>query len=106
VLALDAAARGLGAAMLRSSMVEEELRAGRLVRPIRDSFELPLNFIRPGRLVRFVREGDPKPPEIGYFIVWPKHSRKAGRIAALRDWLVAEAAALAAEAWDRSSARR
>jgi LysR family glycine cleavage system transcriptional activator len=98
VLALDAVVRGLGAGMLRSSMVEEELRAGRLVRPIRDSFALPLNFIRPGRLVRFVREGDPEPPEIGYFLVWPKHSRKLARIHKLRDWLLAEAKALAAEA--------
>jgi LysR family glycine cleavage system transcriptional activator len=105
VLVLDAVARGLGAAMVRSSMVEEELRAGRLVRPIRDSFKLPLNFIRPGRLVRFVREGDPEPPEIGYFLVWPKQSRKQARIQMLRDWLVAEAAALAAEAaaWESSA---
>ncbi|HEX4736288.1 MAG TPA: LysR substrate-binding domain-containing protein [Allosphingosinicella sp.] len=98
ILVLDAVARGLGAAMVRASMVEEELRAGRLVRPIRDTLKLPLNFIRPGRVVRFVREGDPEPAEIGYFLVWPKHSRKQARIHALRDWLLAEAASLAAEA--------
>lgn len=94
VLVLDAVARGLGAAMVRSSMVGEELRAGRLVRPIQDSLKLPLNFIRPGRIVRFVREGDPEPAEIGYFLVWPKHSRKQARIDALRDWLVTEAEAV------------
>ena len=105
VLVLDAVARGLGAAMLRSSMVEEELRAGRLVRPVPDTLPLPLNFIRPGQLVRFVREADPEPPEIGYFLVWPKHSRKQARIRALREWLGAEASALAAEAaaWESSA---
>lgn len=103
VLVLDAVRRGLGAAMVRSSMVEEELRSGRLVRPLPDSFKLPLNFIRPGRLVRFVREGDPEPAEIGYFLVWPKQSRKQERIHALRDWLLTEAAALATEAETREN---
>jgi DNA-binding transcriptional LysR family regulator len=41
--------------------------------------------------VRFVRDGDPPPPDFGYFLVWPADSRKQRRIQALRDWLVAEA---------------
>jgi DNA-binding transcriptional LysR family regulator len=41
--------------------------------------------------VRFIRDGDPPPPDFGYFLVWPADSRKQRRIQALRDWLVAEA---------------
>jgi LysR family glycine cleavage system transcriptional activator len=90
LLVLDAVARGLGAALVRSTLVEEDVRAGRLVRPLPASIPLPTNFIRPGKLVRFVREGDPPPPEYGYFLVWRPDSRKQRRIQALRDWLMAE----------------
>jgi LysR family glycine cleavage system transcriptional activator len=98
LLVLDAVARGLGAALVRSTLVEEDVRAGRLVRPLRDSIPLPINFIRPGKLVRFVRKGDPPPPEFGYFLVWRPDSRKQRRIQALRDWLVAEARGFAPNA--------
>jgi LysR family glycine cleavage system transcriptional activator len=97
LLVLEAVGQGLGAALVRNSMVEEDLRAGRLVRPFRDSVPVPRNFIRPGQLVRFIRDGEPTPPEIGYFLVWPADSRKAERIIALRDWLAAEARMLAGE---------
>ena len=88
MLVLDAVLRGLGAALLRNSMVEENLRAGELTRPLDDSIILPRNFVRPGRLVRFVRESDGEPPELGYFLVWPRESQKRNRINALREWLV------------------
>jgi LysR family glycine cleavage system transcriptional activator len=97
VLVLDAVSRGLGAALVRYSMVAEDLRTGRLVRPVRDTVELPVNFIRPGRLVRPVRAGDAPPADIGYFLVWRADTRKLRRIHALRDWLLAEARAEAAE---------
>jgi len=90
LLVLDAVARGLGAALVRNTLVEQDVREGRLVRPLPDSIPLPINFIRPGKLVRFVRKGDPPPPEYGYFLVWRPDSRKQRRIHALRDWLVAE----------------
>jgi LysR family glycine cleavage system transcriptional activator len=92
LVTLDAVARGVGAALVRSSMVEEDLRLGRLVRPIPDSIPLPLNFIRAGELVRFVRSEEPAPPELGYFLAWPLESRKRMRIEKLRDWLVEAAA--------------
>ena len=91
LLALDAVYRGLGAALIRYSMVHEDLRAGRLVRPLPDFLPLPVNFIRPGQLVKPWREGDPLPPEIGYFVVWRPDNRKLRRIRVLCDWLVAEA---------------
>jgi LysR family glycine cleavage system transcriptional activator len=97
-LVRDAACRGMGAALARYSMVAEDLKAGRLVRPIRDSVALPVNFIRPGRLVRPVRDGDPPPADIGYFVVWRADNRKQRRIHALIDWLMAEARAMEAEA--------
>jgi LysR family glycine cleavage system transcriptional activator len=95
LVTLDAVGRGVGAALVRSSMVEEDLRLGKLVRPIADSIPMPLNFIRAGELVRFVRAEEPAPPELGYFLVWPLESRKRNRIELLRDWL-ADAAAQSA----------
>jgi LysR family glycine cleavage system transcriptional activator len=92
VLVLDAVSRGVGAALVRYSMVSDDLQTGRLVRPIRETVELPVNFIRPGRLVRAVQAGDAPPADIGYFFVWRADNRKLRRIHALRDWLVAEAA--------------
>jgi LysR family glycine cleavage system transcriptional activator len=98
LLVLDAVARGLGAALVRSTLVEEDVRGGRLVRPLPDSIPLPINFVRPGKLVRFVRDGDPPPPDFGYFLVWPADSRKQRRILALRDWLSAEVRAAGLDA--------
>ena len=51
-LAVDATLRGVGAALLRYSMVEDDLRSGRLVRPVPDVLPLPVNFIRGPQLVR------------------------------------------------------
>jgi len=92
LVTLDAVARGVGAALVRSSMVEEDVRLGKLVRPIPDSVPLPLNFIRAGQCVRFVRSEEPAPPELGYFLAWPLESRKRARIELLRDWLIEAAA--------------
>ena len=68
-LLLQAAARGLGVALARSSLVETDLREGRLVRPL---------------------EGE-APAEAGFHFVWREDSRKLRRILRLRDWLLAEA---------------
>ncbi|WP_374469256.1 transcriptional regulator GcvA [Phenylobacterium sp.] len=71
VMLLEAAAQGVGVALARSGLIEQDLRTGRLVRP----FELSV------------------PSELGFFIVWRPDSRKLTRIHALREWLLAEAAA-------------
>ena len=65
LVTLDAVARGLGAALARSSMVEEDVASGRLMRPIDDSIPLPLNFIRAGKVVRFFHAHEPTPAEFG-----------------------------------------
>jgi LysR family glycine cleavage system transcriptional activator len=70
-LLIDAAVQGLGVALARSGLAERDLREGRLVRAL------------PGELEA----------ELGYYFVWRADSRKLGRINALREWLVAEAAA-------------
>ncbi|MEW5684510.1 MAG: transcriptional regulator GcvA [Pseudomonadota bacterium] len=70
VMLLEAAAQGIGVALGRSGLVEQDLRSGRLVRPFEGGVA----------------------SELGFFIVWRSDSRKLGRIATLRDWLVAEAA--------------
>jgi LysR family glycine cleavage system transcriptional activator len=91
LLVVDAAMRGVGAALIRYSMVEDDLRAGRLVRPIADIVPLPVNFVRGEQLVRPAQEGDAVPPDYGYFVAWRPDNRKRRRIVALKDWLVAEA---------------
>ena len=70
VMLLEAAAQGLGVALGRSGLMEPYFQSGRLVRPL---------------------EGDVA-SGLGFFVVWRADSRKLARIAALRDWLVAEAA--------------
>jgi LysR family glycine cleavage system transcriptional activator len=89
VLALDAVARGVGAAIVRSSMVDDDLADGRLVRPIPDSLPLPLDYVRPGQLVRPVADPETPPVDYGYFVVWRPESRKQRRIRLLCDWLAA-----------------
>jgi LysR family glycine cleavage system transcriptional activator len=74
VMLLEAAAQGIGVALARSGLIEQDLRTGRLVRP----FEAGVAS------------------ELGFWIVWRQDSRKLRRIAALRDWLLAEAADAAA----------
>jgi LysR family glycine cleavage system transcriptional activator len=70
LMLIEAAAQGIGAALARSALVEPELRSGRLVR----LFDTGVAS------------------ELGFWIVWRPDSRKLRRIAALRDWLIAEAA--------------
>lgn len=69
VMLLEAAAQGIGVALARSGLIEQDLRTGRLVRP----FEAGIAS------------------DLGFWIVWKADSRKLRRIAALRDWLLAEA---------------
>ena len=75
VMLVEAAAQGLGVALARSGLIEADLAAGRLVRPLEDAVA----------------------SDLGFFVVWRADSRKLRRIHALRDWLVAEAAATQAE---------
>jgi LysR family transcriptional regulator, glycine cleavage system transcriptional activator len=68
VMILEAAAQGLGVALARSGLIEQDLRSGRLVKPF---------------------EGVAS--ELGMWVVWRADSRKLRRIEALRDWLCEEA---------------
>jgi LysR family glycine cleavage system transcriptional activator len=97
LLTVDAILRGLGAAILRYSMVEDDLRTGRLIRPVPDVLPLPLNFIKPGKLVSAVKPDAPTPPDLGYFAVWRAENRKRRRIEAIVNWLEQEAAS--SEEW-------
>lgn len=67
---LTAAAEGLGYALGRSVFAETDLAAGRLIRPLREVIKSPLDF----------------------YVVWRADSGKVARIAALADWIEAEAA--------------
>ena len=69
VMLLEAAAQGLGVALARSGLIEQDLRTGRLVRPFEGGV----------------------PSELGFWAVWRPDSRKLRRIHALRDWLIAAA---------------
>jgi len=69
-LALQAALAGQGVAMGRASLVEEDLAAGRLVRP----FALSI------------------PADYGIYAVCPEAAAERPKIAAFRDWLIAEGA--------------
>lgn len=68
---VEAAAAGLGVALGRSSLINAHLASGRLV-----------------RLLPHVVDND-----FAYYVAWRPDSPKLRRILALRDWLVAEAAA-------------
>ena len=68
-LAIDAAVAGQGVALARSALAIHDLEGGRLVRP----------------MAEFV------PAAFAYWIVCPKASANEGKIAAFRDWLVAQA---------------
>ena len=76
VMLLEAASQGLGFALARSGLMEAYFETGRLVRPLKDDIA----------------------SDLGFFVVCRADSRKLRRIAALRDWLVAEAAEAAAQA--------
>jgi len=69
---VEAAIQGLGVALARNGLVEQDLLSGRLVRPV--SGEVGA--------------------EVGYHVVWRDEGSKLARVLALRDWLLAEAAAL------------
>jgi len=71
VMILEAAAQGLGVALARSGLIEQDLRTGRLVRPLEAAIA----------------------SDLGFWIVWRDDSRKLRRIAALREWLLREAGA-------------
>ena len=73
VMLLEAAAQGIGMALARSGLIEQDLRSGRLVRPLEAVIA----------------------SDLGFWIVWREDSRKLRRIAALRDWLLTEAGAAA-----------
>jgi LysR family glycine cleavage system transcriptional activator len=72
LMLLEAAAQGLGVALARSVLLESDLASGRLVAPLPDSVVAS---------------------DLGVYVVWRADSRKLSRIAALRDWLLAEARA-------------
>jgi LysR family glycine cleavage system transcriptional activator len=72
LMLLEAAAQGLGVALARSVLLENDLKSGRLVRP------LPETMVA---------------SDLGVFVVWRPGARKVDRILALRDWLLAEARA-------------
>jgi LysR family glycine cleavage system transcriptional activator len=72
LLLIEAAVQGLGVALGRSSLVEQDLEQGRLVRAA------------PGE----VATGS------GFYLVWRADSPKLARIAAFRAWLEAEARAM------------
>lgn len=71
-LLIDGAIQGLGVALARSGLVEQDLAAGRLVRPL------------PGEVGA----------DSGFHFVWREDSPKIHRLEILRDWLLGEAAAL------------
>ena len=72
LLTIEAAIQGVGVALARSGLIEQDLRTGRLVKPF---------------------EGVAS--ELGMWVVWRADSRKLRRIEALRDWLCEEARAAA-----------
>jgi LysR family transcriptional regulator, glycine cleavage system transcriptional activator len=67
-LMLDAAAEGHGVALARDILVENDLKSGRLVRPLSAEVESPG----------------------GYFFVWRADGPRLPRTLALRDWLLVE----------------
>lgn len=73
VMLLEAAAQGIGVALARSGLIENDLKTGRLVAPLAAEIA----------------------SELGFWIVWRGDNRKLRRIVALRDWLLAEAGATA-----------
>ncbi|MCC6468128.1 MAG: LysR family transcriptional regulator [Alphaproteobacteria bacterium] len=78
-LALDAARRGIGVALGRWPMVAEDLRRGTLVAPLRPAL----------------------PVAEAYHVVWSQRSARQDRIAAFRDFVLAEAKAQKPPAWSR-----
>lgn len=69
-LALQAAVEGQGLALGSDSLASDDLAAGRLVRPF--EVTLPVNF--------------------AYYLVYPRETAERPKIAAFRDWILAETA--------------
>jgi LysR family transcriptional regulator, glycine cleavage system transcriptional activator len=74
---LDAAAQGAGVALARDSLVDGDLRSGRLMRPIAAEVESPW----------------------GYFFVWRADGPRLPRTLLLRDWLISEALQGGKQVW-------
>ena len=72
-LVIEAAMDGQGVGLSRMALAEEELAAGRLVRP----FDLVI------------------PSELAYYIVYPEARARQPKVVAFRDWLIQEAEASA-----------
>ena len=68
-LVIEAAMDGQGVGLSRMALAEEELAAGRLVRP----FDLVI------------------PSELAYYIVYPEARARQPKVVAFRDWLMKEA---------------
>jgi LysR family glycine cleavage system transcriptional activator len=83
LMLLAAAENGMGVALARSGLIQEELRQGRLVRPIETGVD----------------------SDLGFFAVWRPDARKIRRIEALRDWLLQETAPARAAAQARLTLR-
>lgn len=70
LMLLEAAAQGMGVALARSGLIEQDLASGRLVQ------------LLPGAV----------DPEFAFYLAWRADSPKIRRIHALRGWLLAEVA--------------
>lgn len=70
LMLLESAAQGMGVALARSSLVEQDLASGRLVRLLPEAVT----------------------NDFAFYVAWRADSPKLRRILALRDWLVAETA--------------
>lgn len=79
-LAVQAAVAGQGLVLGSEPVTSDELAAGRLIRPFK--MALPLNF--------------------AYYLVYPEHTAGLAKIAAFRDWILAEAAQSRSQAEYRS----
>lgn len=76
IMVVDSAAQGMGVALGRSGLVEQDLATGRLVRVLPHAVD----------------------SDYAFYIAWKVDNPKIRRIHALRDWLLAEAAANGAQA--------
>ncbi len=68
LMVIEAAVQGMGVALARSSLVQQDLETGRLVRLLPEAVE----------------------NDFAFYVAWRADNPKLGRIHALRDWLIAE----------------
>lgn len=71
LMVIEAAAQGMGVALARSSLVQQDLATGRLIRLLPDAIE----------------------NDFAFYVAWRADNPKLRRIHALRDWLIAESGA-------------